>query len=184
MSHAAALFVMNETFDDTRRLPRPTLPPRRGPRLETAKAAPVQKTPAPLVSPAAGRRSEGAKPIRSDTLDALTNAWMRVRFVGVGFLVGAVAVIAVASVRMARRVDQLAARVDQVSAEQQTLRGLRWSAAPVRAPSPGEPRATAGQQNDEAKTASKDEGLVFPALDVAVEPAVPAPLASSQTAAP
>ena len=76
-------------------------------------------------------------------LRALCAAWDGVKFVATGFLLGAVAVHAVAMFRMSHRIDALQAELNQVKLDQSRL------------------------------AARADRGLVFPALELASPASAP-----------
>jgi hypothetical protein len=109
----------------------------------------------------------------------LHGVWQGVKFVATGFLIGAVAVHAVAIMRMTRRIDALHARIDQMSLEQERSAASKGARAgepaarpsPVQAapapPSKREPRGPAPASAPmAAPSTAPGSGLVFPALEI------------------
>lgn len=90
-----------------------------------------------------------------------------VRFVGAGFLLGALAVHAIASVRMARRIDVLNGKLEQVTQEQE-----RWrvAATNVKARLGNMANTSAASRAPLTSSGDAPAGLVFPALDLAETP--------------
>lgn len=87
-------------------------------------------------------------------VQAVSAAWHSVKFVATGFLIGAIAVCAIATIRMSRRIDALQTALATIAADQSRLARVQNAAH------------------------AESRGLVFPALEL-VEPAPAASVAAA-----